>query len=208
MKNKYVHMIMPTNEDLMIDVSVTKIPNEEKTIYDAIGFFEDEIFLKSKLNFSRKIVKEKILLKNLINLHDSDGLDLNKIISLKSSICKNNHIFSDSSLPNVKIVKTFNNNWVVFDGHHTINAYMLNEKKFLDEIPHLIVETDSIYFCEESINLFYGKHAKKLKGKNWSNYVINWNEINENQLCLRKNKNFGELFESLKNHPIIKNNLI
>jgi hypothetical protein len=198
---------MPSNEEFIIDIAKSKIPKNEKTIYDAIGFFEDEIFLKSRLNFSRKKVEEKILLKDLINLHDIEGLDLNKIKNLKKTISKKNHIFSNSGLPNVKLVKTLNNNWVVFDGHHTINAYMLNEIRFLSEIPHLIVETDSIYFKEESIKLFYGKHAKKLKNQNWSNYVINWNEINKNQLTLRKHKNFGELNNSIKDHPIIFNNL-
>ena len=77
-------------------------------------------------------------------------------------------------------------------------AYMISGRKYLDEIPHLVIEDDKNRFVtDKEIFVFFGKHSTKLKDKDWRKYVINWQIPKDNQLQPRIQKNMGELVDLL-----------
>ena len=52
-------------------------------------------------------------------------------------------------------------------------AYIIAGKKYLHEIPHLIVEDSKKgYVFDKEICVFFGEHASKLKNNNWRKYLI------------------------------------
>jgi len=108
------------------------------------------------------------------------------------------HIFSFGT-PNVKLVRTKDNQLLLFDGHHSMLAYMNAGKRYLDEIPHMIIEDkDKGYIDDKDIVVFYGEHAKAIKNYGWKQYVINWQAVKEEQLCRRVQRDLGELFCAIK----------
>ncbi len=197
MRNRVVKLVYPHPQNIdLIETSLSTIVS--KTIYDAVDLFE-KIFLKSKIKKSVKNVKNKILLGDIINLHNKEGIKIiSQIKSMIKQIEQEKHILSESGLPNVRLVKDINNKWILFDGHHSILAYIYSGKKYLSEIPHLIVEDKGGYVSDKDIHVFFGEHAIKLEGKDWRNYVINWQAQKEKQLCKRGQNNMGELFEAIK----------
>ncbi len=180
-------VFFPISKDL-VKIFASEVPSQ-KTIYDAVDFFKKEIFPKKKFKKFEKKIKD-ILLRNIINLHDEEGIDKEKIKILLKEI-KNGKDILCSGLPNIKLVK-MKKELILFDGHHSLLAYILGGKKYLKEIPHLVVENKK----EDKIKVFFGEHASKLKNKIWRNYVINW--YSKKQLCKRKRKNIGELFDAIK----------
>lgn len=195
---KFVHFVLPLEEDSILKTELVRVPSCEKTIYDALGFFEDEIFLKSKFKCVKTKVKNSTLLGDIINLHDEGGLKMNKILKMSKSLRNGEQLLFSSGLPNIKLVMTEEREWVLFDGHHTLISYILSNKKYLSEVPHLIIESKSGFFKDESIHVFYGKHSKKLRDKNWRDYVVNWNVPYNKQLSFRKRKNINELLKVVK----------
>ena len=81
MRNRVVKLVYPHPQNIdFIEESVLTIIS--KTIYDAIDLFE-EIFLKSKIEKSVKNVENKILLGDIVNLHNNDGIkDVSQIKSM------------------------------------------------------------------------------------------------------------------------------
>ncbi len=106
-------------------------------------------------------------------------------------------ILSPNGLPNIKLGKTEKSEWVLFDGHHSMLAYLIGGKKYLNEVPHLIVEDENGFVTNREILVFFGMHSKKLKDSDWRNHVINWQAPKETQLCKRVQKNIGELLDSI-----------
>ena len=174
------------------------ILDENKNVYDAVEKFEKVVFNKLKVD---KIIKpnKKIKLREIINLHNSDGIkNINQLESMVKQLKSGGEIFTEFGIPNIKLVKTKNNEYVLFDGHLSLLAYMYVGKKYLDNVPHLIIEKEMDYFSDDEVKCFFIEHANKLKGKNWRNYVVNWQELKENQLCKKREKNMGEVFDSIK----------
>jgi len=106
-------------------------------------------------------------------------------------------ILSPNGLPNIKLVKTEQSEWVLFDGHHSLLAYMIGGKKYLNQIPHLIIENENGHVTDKEILVFFGIHSKKLKDSDWRKHVINWQAPKEKQLCKRVQRNIGELLDSI-----------
>ncbi|MBR9706652.1 hypothetical protein GOV14_06475 [Candidatus Pacearchaeota archaeon] len=198
MGSKLVYFAVPLIGNFVFKTDLVMVPPYEETIYDALGFFEDEIFAKSKFKCTKAKVKDEIQIKKIINLHDENGLKIKKIKRLVRLIESGRHVFAKSGIPNIKLVKTNKNEWLIFDGHHTLVAYSLLNKKYLNEVPHLVIESRKDPFTDKQINVFFGKHSKKLENRNWRKYVINWNASFENQLAKRRRRNMGELINSIK----------
>ena len=201
MNNRIVKLFYPYRpKNNLIKNSISKVPVSKKyfTIYDTVNYFLDSIFLKQKNKVSITKISNRILLGSIINLHNKDGVRLPTIKSMIKQINSGKDIFHDNGLPNSKLIKSKEGKWVLFDGHHTMLAYMFNGRKYLHEIPHLIVEDGKKeYVTDKEISVFFGKHASKLKDGNWRKYTINWETDKEKQLCKRKQKNMRELFEVL-----------
>ena len=170
-------------------ISISKIPIKG-TIYDTVDYFRDK---KPIINIY-ETKPEKVLLRDIINLHNNDGIQsLSQIKTMIKDIESGNHIFKHK-LPNVKIVKTNKNEVILFDGHHSMLACIATGKKNLDEIPHIVVENEDGYVTDKEIEVFFGKH----KIEDWRNFTINWQNPDEKQLCGRMQKNMGQLFDAVK----------
>ena len=207
MENRIVKLIYPrkSSDIAMVDISISKVPfsKTHMTIYDTVTSFEHEIFLKSGIKTvttSTGYITNRILLRDVINLHNNTGIkNTSQIKSMVQQIKSGSDILSPTGLPNIKLVKTNTDDWVLFDGHHSMLAYMLAERKYLDEIPHLIVEDEkNVFVSNKEICVFFGEHQTRLKGGNWREYVINWQaQKKKDQLQKRIQNNMGELLDSL-----------
>ncbi len=208
-KDRIVKIFYPTDthtkkqEKNFVRSFFSKITSsKEKNIYDIVDIFRDKIFTDNLLiqkNLILEYPKNRISLSSIINLHNTDGIsDRGQIKQMTEKLTSGKAITTPEGLPNIKLVKSLNNEWVLFDGHHSMLAYMFTGKKYLDQTPHLMVlDRDSKGIKDEEIHSFFGKHASMLKGKNWRNFVINWEASEKNQLQNRRQKNMGELFNSL-----------
>ena len=141
--------------------------SEDMIIYDIVNVFKEK-FLTSKIKFSSKKIKNCVPLKEVINLHNIDGIkDIGQVKVMVKKIKSGKDIFNTDGLPNIKLVKTKDEKWVLFDGHHSMLAYMLSGKKYLSEISHLVVEDEKNEFVtDKEIFVFFGDHSSKLINKN------------------------------------------
>ncbi len=201
MNYRLVKLINPikSKEGNLTRISSLKVllQKENNTIYNTMAQFEKEI--GSKLNETFKEVKKPVLLREVINLHDSNGIkSVSQIRTMVKKIKNGKDILSPRGLPNIKLVKTKQSEWILFDGHHSLLSYMIAGRKYLHEVPHFVVENSSGYVNDKEILIFFGLHSSKLHDSNWRNYVINWQAPREKQLCIRKQNNMGELIDSIR----------
>ncbi|MCK4383046.1 MAG: hypothetical protein KAW66_07120 [Candidatus Lokiarchaeota archaeon] len=198
MNYRLVKLIYPvkSKEGNLTRISSLKVllRNRSSTIYNAMAQFEKEN--GSKLTEKIKKVKKPVLLREVINLHNINGIkNLNQIKTMVKQIKNGKDILSPRGLPNIKLVKTKQSEWILFDGHHSLLSYMIAGRKYLHEVPHFVVENSSGYVNDKEILIFFGLHSLKLDNSNWRNYVINWQAPREKQLCKREQKNMGELID-------------
>lgn len=198
MRPKLVYCILPIKNDLLIKTKALAVPNHNKTIYDATGFFEDEFFKNIGFKYASVNEKDYVGLRDIINLHDEEGLKLYKIKRMVSRLNFGSHIMNETGLPNIKLVRTKDNKYLVYDGHHTLLSYLLLGKRYLFEIPYIFVESEVGYFDDEDISIFFLRHKNKIKKDDWRKYVANWNQPIDKQITLRKRKNIGELFDAIR----------
>ena len=172
------------------------LKNKSDTIYDTVDQFEKEV--GSKIKETVKEVTKPVLLREIINLHNINGIkSMNQIRTMVKEIKSGNDILSPSILPNIKLVKTVQSEWILFDGHHSLLSYMIAGRTYLREIPHLVIEDENCHVNNKEILIFFGTHSKKLNDSNWRKYVINWQAPKERQLCKREQNNMGELLDSI-----------
>ena len=200
MNYRLVKLIQPhkSKDGKITRVSIVKIQlkNKNDTIYDTVEQIKKEI--GSKIKESIKEVKEPVLLREIINLHNANGIkNVNQIKTLAKKIKSGKPILAPNGLPNIKLVKTVQSEWILFNGHHSLLAYMITGKTFLHEIPHLVIEDENCHVNNQEILIFFGTHSKKLNDSNWRKHVINWHAPKKNQLCKRKQNNMGELLDSI-----------
>jgi hypothetical protein len=196
MKSKYVSCFLPSKGNLSVKTKLLKVPDHEETIYDAMGFFEDEADVNVNLEYFPLKIKRDVLLRNIVNLHDEGGLKPLKIKKMLSSL-ENGEFIGNKKIPNIKIIKTKENKMLVFDGHHSILSYLSLGKRYLSEIPHMLIESENGYFEDDEISVFFGNHQRKIKNQDWRDYVINWNNSSRNQIQVRRRNNIGEVFDAL-----------
>ena len=180
-------------------ISEVQVSKNVNTVYDAVSFFEKNIFPTLTKPLAHNKVREKVALRNILNIHNDDGIrDLTQVRRMTRAVESGKHIFS-LGIPNVKLVKTKDNGLLLFDGHHSMLAYINAGKKYLEEIPHMVIEDeDKGYIEDKDIIVFYGEHSKEIENYNWEQYVINWQAVKEKQLCRRVQRDMGELFCAIK----------
>lgn len=179
---------------------------EDETIYNLVEKFVTEHF--PYLDLSSEYEKqhtERNLLQKIITLHNDTGISFDyRINNMAKKIEAGREILTPEGIPNAKLVRTNSSDLVLFDGHHTALAYMVAGKKYLSEIPYLLVDSPGKSgISDEEIHAFYGPHARELKNKNWRDYTINWLRSGDEQLEARKQHNLGELLEILKDQDRI-----
>jgi hypothetical protein len=153
--------------------------------------------VKKKIKYE---VPKSIKLRDVVNLHNHTGMrDVDQIQSMVKFIKSGCHVVSYLNYPNIKLVKTIDQKWVLFDGHHSMIAYMASGKEFLGEVPFIAVYNMGKEYAEpQEISAFFGAHAKKVMKKEWTELVINWQAPENEQLCPRIQNNMGELYDALK----------
>lgn len=176
-----------------------KVSKDISTIYDAVSWFEKNALPKFKKGIKRKTLKKSVALKDILNIHNDDGIrDLAQLKRMGEDIKTGRHIFS-RRIPNIKLVKTRDNQLLLFDGHHSMLAYMAAGRTYLEEIPYMIIfDKAKGYVEDKDIVIFYGKHAADIENYNWKEKAINWQAAKERQLCKRVQKNTGQLFCAIK----------
>jgi len=203
--NRVVKIISPRNtlpsDSPVVSVFTYIIPitNSCSTIYDTVDSLKNKKFLTTKGENIQYPVVEHIPLRNVLNIHNDSGIkDLLQIRSMVTKIQSGEHILSPHGLPNIKLVKVNTLQWLLFDGHHSMLAYMHAGKKYLHEVAHLTVENeDTGSVLPNEISVFFGSHANKIRNREWRRYVINWQAPINEQLCSRIQKNMGELYDAL-----------
>ena len=179
--------------------SEVKVSKDISTIYDAVSWFEKNALPKLKKGIKRKKLEKSVALKDILNIHNDDGIrDLAQLKRMVEDIKTGTHIFS-RGIPNIKLVKTRNNQLLLFDGHHSMLAYMAAGRIYLEEIPHMIIfDKEKGYVEDKDIIVFYGEHAADIEDYNWKEKAINWQAAKDRQLSKRVQKNMGQLFCSIK----------
>lgn len=203
--NRVVKIISPQNTlpsdapAISVFTYIIPITNSCLTIYDTVDSLKNKKFLITKGKNIQYHVAEHFPLQNVLNIHNDSGIkDLFQIRSMVTKIQSGEDIFTSEGLPNIKLVRVDKNQWLLFDGHHSMLAYMHAGKKYLHEVAHLTVEnedTDSV--SSNEISVFFGSHANKIRNREWRSYVINWQTPINEQLCPRIQKNMGELYDAL-----------
>ena len=131
-----------SKDEKITRVSTVKIQlkNKNDTIYDSVEQYKKEI--GSKIKETIKEVKKPILLREIINLHNVNGIkNVNQIKTMVKKIKSGKQILSPNGLPNIKLVKTVQSEWILFDGHHSLLAYMITGKHFYMKSPILLSKT-------------------------------------------------------------------
>ena len=201
MNYRFVKLIYPyqSKDRNLIRYSSIRVYLRKKstTIYDTVKKFENKH--SSKLKKTIKEVKNPVLLREIINLHNTNGIkSIDQIRTMVKQINSGKEIYSPRGLPNIRLVKTKDSEWILFDGHHSLLSYIITGRTYLHEIPHLIVENNNGHVDDKEILVFYGFHSLILSDSDWRKYVINWQAPKEGQLCKREQKNMGELFNSIR----------
>jgi len=148
MNYRFVKIIYPykSKDGNLTRISSLKVylRNKNITIYDTVEQFEKE--LGSKLKETISEVKKLVLLREIINLHNINGIkSMNQIRTMVKQIKSGKDILSPRGLPHIKLVKTKQSEWISFDGHHSLLSYMIAGRTYLHEVPHFIVENKSGY---------------------------------------------------------------
>ena len=195
----------PANEkrqDLVRIFSCIVSHENREEVYATVEKFREEVFPGiTEEKFREETPKGGTPLKGVINLHNADEIRRREtsIGEMRDKIQSGDHVLMPDGLPNVKIVKTEKDELVCFDGHHSLLAYMTAGKRYLHEVPHLMVTSQSGEgLKDEEIRGFFGDHEEALQELDWRNYTISWTNPPEDQLERRKQENMGELFAALE----------
>ena len=122
--------------------------------------FEEKIIPKLDEEIKPDRVNRKNKLKNIVSFHNDDGIkDIHQIKRMADAITSGEHILS-REVHNIKLVKTWEEQLLLFDGHHSILAYIITGRTYLEEIPHLmVIDKANGYLNDQDISVFYGEHA-------------------------------------------------
>lgn len=201
--NRIIKLIFPQKAfpEKTVCVTTYRVPitNSCSTVYDAIDSLRDKKIVYDQREKKQNHAEEIIELQNVLNIHNDSGIkNLTQIESMVRKIQSGEYTISVEGIPNVKLVKVNHNQLLLFDGHHSMLAYMHAGKKYLHEVTHLTVENEGVRnVAYDDIAVFFGPHANRIRGKDWRSYVINWQAPQNKQLCPRIQKNMGELYDAL-----------
>lgn len=174
--------------------------DSREDIYGLVERFREEVFPKLEERDLREIeVGDPVTLEGLVNLHDGDEIvGRSDVSGMLEKIESGRDILMPDGTPNVKVTETKRGEMVLFDGHHTLLAYMLAGNEFLSQVPHIrVTDQNRSGFGPEEIRCFFGDHADKLEGNDWREYTVSWTKPEGEQLEPRKWNDMGELLEAL-----------
>ena len=181
-------------------IARVKITPDTKIVYNAVGWFEDHMFPELKVRLANHRIKKRVRLRSVVNIHNSDGIrDVGQIKRMIKSISRGRDTLTRSGMPNVKLYKTKKRKLFLFDGHHSLLAYMSSGRKYLNSIPYLLIERNNNGRLDDSnIFDFFGGLLSREESINWLQYAVNWQAPKKAQLCQRLEKNMGELYDTIQ----------
>lgn len=169
----------------------------KQTIYDTVEQIR-KLYLDKEYQptYGQKI---NCSLKSLINLHNTNGIQsVSRIKEMSKKISCGEDILEPDGFPNIKLIRVSNDEILVFDGHHTVLAYLLAGRNVLEQTPYLFVEDDNhSSVAAHECKAFYGNHADSVHDDEWIRTTINWQAPKQKQLNPREQKTIGELLNSL-----------
>ncbi|MFW6190539.1 MAG: hypothetical protein ACOC49_02715 [Candidatus Bipolaricaulota bacterium] len=178
---------------------LTEIRSETRDdIYGLVEEFRKGRFSElAEEDFSVSEARNPMALENVINLHDGDEIGVRVDIGeMVKRVESGREVLMTDGFPNVKVTKTKREELVLFDGHHTLLAYMMTGRSYLCQVPHLLVtDVGGAGFDDREILAFFGDHAEKLKGEDWREFTISWTKPEDEQLKSREYCDMGELLE-------------
>jgi len=166
------------------------------TLYQAVDKLRSAVH---SLDLDQALQLPHIELRQLKNLHNQEGIkDIAQIAMMVHALRARQHILEPSGLPNIKILLDDAGDWLLFDGHHTVLAYLLAGYREVNEVPCLILYVDSVSgrVPSDAIRVVFGQHAKDVT--NWRDFAINWQAPVENQLTSKKQQTMGELVDVIR----------
>lgn len=188
-----------SRDEVLTFVSDTRVNNNLSTIYDTVSIFEKEIFPSIGRRLKKKNIKQRFELSKVLNIHDADGIrDLYQVRKMAEDINTGRHILCFGT-PNIKLAESIDHQLLLFDGHHSALAYMACGKRYIEEVPYLMItDRHKGGIDNRDITVFFGEHARAMADFDWKEKVINWQADRDKQLCKRVQRNMGELFDALK----------
>jgi len=207
MKKRKVKLLLPKNvgekrnSGGVKTFSYTFDHRADEDVYSTVEKFRKEVFPEiGDEDLRVEFVRNKMPLNEIVNLHNAEEIKGRPSIDeMLEKINSGKHVKMPDGLPNVKVVKTKPGELVCFDGHHSMLAYMFSGRRYLHQLPSLVISDPAEKGLEdEEIYPFFGDHAEKLKDQDWRDYTISWTNPPENQLEKREQDNMGELLEALR----------
>lgn len=204
MSNRVVKLFYPLrlheacSKGLSVKTCKTAVCVDGDDIYKTVDKFRKEHF--PVLNETVKTVEPSLKLSQIITLHNLSGIDeYEKIQQMKAKIDSGRDILAEDQIPNSKLVRTKKNETVLFDGHHTVLAYMIAGRQYLAQIPHLLIaDNNGNGLSDREILVFFGRFSDFLSDKNWRRYRINWNHSPNGKLEPRRQTTLGDLREAIR----------
>lgn len=135
----------------------------------------------------------------ILPIHNVEGLrDVSQIATMTAAITADQHLLDSGDLPNVKLIVAPDGRLLLFDGHHSLLAYYQQGRRYLAEVPHILILSadDKPVTATELLPFFPAASASKILN-NWADYVVNWQRPETEQLEKRNITHFGELAQAL-----------
>ncbi len=154
--------------------------------------------LESLENAQTEQVSNPVSLEDIVTIHNFTGMrDFKQTETMIAKINRGDHVLSSDGLPNIKIVIAPNGKKLIFDGHHTILAYLFAGKKFLHQTPHILLSNQNKPLSPEEISFFFPEDKRSLVVEDWHKYTVNWQKDTD-KIELREIETVGELFRKAK----------
>ena len=164
--------------------------------YETIDFLLENIESLDDLKIEQ--VNDPEPIGEVLTIHNATGMrDIAQMQTMIEKVKRGDHVFNSNSLPNVKIVLAPDKRYLMFDGHHTALAYLLAGKKFLHEMPHIVISNQNQPLSAEEISYFFPEDKRELVQEDWLKYTVNWQNPDE-KIELRQIQTIGDLLKAIR----------
>lgn len=195
---------MKRTMDRIVTISLPTFENE-KTVKTKLKEDSPYLLVESLPKSWKKLAKEggnvfgSYEISNMLPIHNATGIrDLKQITKMGKAVKSGKHILGNADLPNIKMVVAPSGRLLVFDGHHSLISYYNQGKRYLSEIPYLVIsDNDFGPVTPEEISFFFPKDFREEVIRSWENYTVNWEAAAGNQVEKRRVSNFAELVAAL-----------
>ncbi len=92
-----------------------KINEDIKVVYDAVAWYEDNLFPLHSQKLSQRPVEKRKRLRSIANIHNVDGIrDIKQIERMIKSMGDGKNALAESGMPNIKLYKTISKKLFLF----------------------------------------------------------------------------------------------